>query len=270
MDQIGKTAFLIAQWRAEEGKNPSPLFQDPYSRLFATEESRCAARELDSAMPSIREMACLRTRYFDDCLLQWAEKRFSQVLILGAGFDMRAMRFDDLGLKIFEVDRSEVIRFKEGTLQKHGIADRTIRIGGNYLDKSFFDQLKDSSFEPRAKTLILWEGNTMYLPREELTDFLLRTRSHLNHFQLGFDYISARLLQRTTGHDELTRIADLFAAQGAPFQTGFDHIDPFIIDLGFSLLENFTQYELRCRYAPHSPVEKGVFQEYSVCQIASL
>src|SRR5262249_2744581 len=131
MDQVGKTAFLIAQWRSEEGKNPSPLFQDPYSQFFATEESRRAARELDGAMPSIRQMACLRTRYFDDCLVQCAAKGFSQVLILGAGFDMRARRFADRGLKVFEVDRKEVVRFKEETLHKCEIDDSTFRIGGD-------------------------------------------------------------------------------------------------------------------------------------------
>jgi methyltransferase (TIGR00027 family) len=267
--EVGKTAHLIAQWRSEESKVPTPLFEDPYAVFFTSPESKRFAETVDRIIPSIREMARLRTRYFDDALHQCAIKGVQQLLILGTGFDMRAHRFSHLGFKAFEVDQEPVITYKENILRRNGVPHSSILISGNYLAPSFFEKLKSEGFDDRQTTFILLEGNTMYLPKPDLHDFLARIKTRLSKFYLSFDYVTESVVQKRTGFEGLTRFAQLFEAQGALLRLGIDDILSFAKEAGFRLIENFTQFELRQRYAPQLAVDQKLFEVYSTCLMES-
>jgi len=263
--EIGKTAFLIVQWRADESKVRSPLFEDPYAALFTSDESKLFAEKVDQLIPSLRLMARLRTRYFDEILHRCQKQGAYQSLILGSGFDMRAQRFSHLGLKTFEVDQEPILDFKKNQLRKNGVKVSPIFVAGNYLEPSLLDRLKDSGFDEQARTFILWEGNTFYLPTLSLHDFLARLKSRFSDFFLGFDYVFESVVRKTTGFEGLTRFAELLEAQGATLKSGIDDIGAFAEKNGFRLLENLTQYQLHQRYAPEVPVDEKLFGVYSVC-----
>src|SRR5215472_8439744 len=55
-----------------------------------------------------------RTRYFDDVLLEEARAGLEQLVILGAGFDSRSIRFSDTlrGVRVFEVDMPQVLALR--------------------------------------------------------------------------------------------------------------------------------------------------------------
>jgi len=267
--EVGKTAHLIAQWRSEESKAPFPLFEDPYAAFFTSPESKLFAETVDRILPSIREMARLRTRYFDDALRRCAAKGVQQLLILGTGFDMRAHRFSRLGFKAFEVDQKPIIAYKQNILRRNGLANSSILISGNYLEPSFFEKVESKGFNYQLNTFILMEGNTMYLPKPALHDFLAQIKSRLSKFYLSFDYVTESVVQKRTNFEGLTRFAQLFESQGASLQLGIDDILSFAKMTGFRLLENFTQYELRQRYAPQLVVDQKLFEVYSICLMAS-
>jgi methyltransferase (TIGR00027 family) len=56
--------------------------------------------------PGIYEYVCARTKVFDATFLEALETCFAQIILLGAGFDTRALRFAERnhGTKIFELD----------------------------------------------------------------------------------------------------------------------------------------------------------------------
>jgi len=60
-----------------------------------------------------------RTRYIDDFLQECIANEIQQVIIMGAGFDSRAYRFDDLNkITVFEVDHLATMVKKKENIQK--------------------------------------------------------------------------------------------------------------------------------------------------------
>ena len=71
MSEIGDvsgTAFVVAEYRAEENREPTPIYQDPVVSLFLSDASRRAADRVSSRFPAVKDMVKTRTRYFDDML----------------------------------------------------------------------------------------------------------------------------------------------------------------------------------------------------------
>src|SRR5215472_18114395 len=72
-----------------------------------------------------------RTRYFDDVLLEEARAGLEQLVILGAGFDSRSIRFSDTlrGVRVFEVDMPQVLALRaERLLPGHKTAKSAVAV----------------------------------------------------------------------------------------------------------------------------------------------
>jgi O-methyltransferase involved in polyketide biosynthesis len=88
---VSGTAFVVAEFRAEENRAATPLYRDSVVGLFLSEESRYAAGLVAASFPPVKDMVKIRTKYFDD-MLEKHLLSFRQVVILGAGLDTRAVR----------------------------------------------------------------------------------------------------------------------------------------------------------------------------------
>jgi len=62
------TAFVVAEFRAEENDAADPLYRDLVVNLFLNEATRAAAERIASAFPLMKEMVKIRTKYFDEML----------------------------------------------------------------------------------------------------------------------------------------------------------------------------------------------------------
>ena len=64
--------------------------------------------------PGIYEYVMARTVLFDEVFVDALERDFSQIVLLGAGMDTRALRFQDMnkGATIFELDIDATQRYK--------------------------------------------------------------------------------------------------------------------------------------------------------------
>ena len=93
IDDVGRTAFVTAQWRLEESRRSGRLFDDSLAACFLDRSTERMAASLAAVLPEAPRMIVLRTRYVDDRL---AERRrdVAQVIVLGAGFDTRRYRCD--------------------------------------------------------------------------------------------------------------------------------------------------------------------------------
>src|SRR6185436_7060336 len=89
---VSGTAFVVAEYRAEENREPTPLYMDPVVELFLSAASGEAAERVSSRFPAVKDMVKTRTRYFDDMLDTQIASGVGQVVILGAGLDTRAVR----------------------------------------------------------------------------------------------------------------------------------------------------------------------------------
>ena len=238
INEIGATAFVIASIRALEPEKAHPLFSDPYAEWFSNERARSAARQMDAAFPPSTTMVRIRTRYFNRFIERGIEAGARQVVLLGGGFDMRAHTFANPDVAFFEVDQKAVLEFKRSVLAGHGI-EQAPSVIGNYLEVDVPDGLAEIGFDLAAPTVMIWEGNTMYLPPESIMPFLNRLAGAISSFRLAFDYFAVDLQGRDFETDEdRERIEGVERAMGASFPTGFPDLTVFETEAPFKVAES--------------------------------
>ncbi len=227
INEIGATAFVIASIRSLEPEQPHQLFNDPYAQWFSNERALAAARQLDEVFPPSTTMVRFRTRYFNRFIERGIADGARQVILLGGGFDMRSHLFDNADVSFFEVDQKAVLLFKSAILERHGI-QQSPSLLANYLQADVPSGLADHGFDPDAPTLIVWEGNIMYLPPDSIMPFLNRLADAIPSFRIAFDYFAVDLQNRELERDaDLERIEGVERAMGASFPTGFPDLAVF-------------------------------------------
>ena len=244
INEIGATAFVIASIRALEEEKPEPLFHDPYAIWFTNDRARGAARQLDAAFPPSTTMIRFRTRCFDRFVERGIGGGTRQVVLLGGGFDMRARRHADPDVRFFEVDQGPVLEFKRTVLERNGLGQPP-SLFANYLEADVPAGLADLGFDPQAPTLIVWEGNTMYLPPESIMPFLNRLADAMPSFRIAFDYFALDLQHRelAAGEDR-ERLEGVERAMGATFPTGFADLAVFERETPLKVAEDVSFADL--------------------------
>lgn len=167
------------------------LADDPYGALFTSaalagvvEEavseapagSRLAValrrvRHPFAMLPGIREWILymqVRTRVIDDALRAFVASGGRQVLVLGAGYDTRALRLPELAAsRVIEVDHPATQSHKRAVLERHGIASPAELVAWDFEARPMEDLAEElvavAGHDPTAPTLTIWEGVTMYL-----------------------------------------------------------------------------------------------------------
>jgi len=128
---VSRTAVGVARVRAMETARPEPLFRDPYAAAFvaaAGDEAASPGRatltdEQRRWRAGIALHITVRTRFFDDYLVEAVASGCEQVVLLGAGLDTRALRLGwPAQLRWFELDLPEVLAFKQAVLDDLGAA----------------------------------------------------------------------------------------------------------------------------------------------------
>ncbi len=238
INEIGATAFVIASIRALEPEKSPQLFSDPYAQWFSNERARGAARQLDAAFPPSTTMVRFRTRYFNRFIERGIAAGARQVVLLGGGFDMRAHIFANPDVAFFEVDQKAVLEFKRTVLEGHGI-EQPPSVFGNYLEVDVPDGLAGIGFDLDAPTVMVWEGNTMYLPPESIIPFLNRLAGAMSSFRIAFDYFSVDMQDRDFETEEdRVRLEGVERAMGASFPTGFPDLTIFEKEAPFRVAES--------------------------------
>ena len=254
INEIGATAFVIASIRALEPEKPRPLFDDPYAEWFSNDRAREAARRLDAAFPPSTTMVRFRTRYFNRFVERGIEDGARQVVLLGGGFDMRAHIYAAAGASFYQVDQKGVLEFKRAVLERAGM-DPAPSLFGNYLEIDVVGGLEAAGLDPAAPTLVVWEGNIMYLPPESIMPLLNRLAAGLARFRIAFDYFSVDLQDRD-GADPLDveRLEGVERAMGASFPTGFPDLGVFEAETPLRVAESGSFFGLAERYGEAATV----------------
>jgi methyltransferase (TIGR00027 family) len=263
------TAFVVAEFRAEENQAVAPLYVDPVVGLFLSEESRRAANVVAASFPPVKDMVQVRTKYFDDTLDKHLGADFRQVVILGAGLDTRAVRKQVAGVRYFEIDDAATLRLKQACYEQEGIHVDVRFIPGNYVTDGLIDLLERNGFDCELPTYLIWEGNVMYLPLEKMKHILRELKAHVKRFRVSFDYMAEAVISKTTGDAGVTSLVESFAAMGAPWLSGIRDIQVLAREMNLNLLENFKTLDLCQRYRLGRPVTSPIFDFYSVCTVGA-
>jgi methyltransferase (TIGR00027 family) len=209
------------------------------------------------------EYVIARTRYFDAVFTEALEHGFDQIVIFGAGFDSRALRFSKLnkGTRVFELDAptTQQEKLKVLKLKKLVIPKTLIFVPIDFNKEKVADKMAQAGFVVGRKSLFLLEAVTMYLPKDavESTFRFIGDISGMGSL-IAFDYIYAGVLRKENKYygereSSLKTLAKVGEEWIFALEEGED--ERFLIRHGFSLKDHSGKAELEDRYFKNS---KGV------------
>lgn len=268
-EKVGTTAFVIAQWRAEEAENPAAVCLDHIANIFINEEMRNLAIKVAKASPSTSFLVKFRTHYFDDLILSSTDNGIKQIIILGSGLDTRPIRLGTKDVRFFEIDQEHVFKFKREALSKFGYKESSDFIPCDYTSDDFIGLLTEKGVDFSQETFFLWEGNIFYLPYAMSLDVLNKINSHFENVKISFDYLSQKLIQQATGYQKSNDLLDSFSSMGAPWQTGIENVEAFANECGFQVHENFLIANYINEKFPSFRVDENLLDDYFICILSS-
>ena len=265
--KASETALFAAIHRFIANKEENPGFKGPdyLSKIFIPPVPKFflslrffrnkVRLKLRKEVPGTYEYMTARTRHFDDLFLKALEENIPQLVLLGAGYDTRAIRYKDQikDTRIFEVDAPTIQIQKKKIIDKKNIKTprQLIQVSTNFNKESIEDLLPQAGYDPSQKTCFLWEGVTYYLTEEGIK----RTLSFIKESSgpdsiVAFDYFYKNAISGDTDSYGAKEIQMQVRKSGEPFLFGIDpdEVSPFLLESGFEILKHYSPEEFEKRY----------------------
>ncbi len=218
-NQTSMTAIGIAITRGIESEKPEDerICYDPYARSFVSGFLYDFVKFFDKLGwsekkgPGVMGFLAVRERHIDEFLKSQLEAGIRQLVILGAGFDSRAYRFEELkkGMKVFEVDHPASQKDKLQKLTKifGEIPSHVTFVPIDFNKQKLSDRLFECGYGKELKTLFIWQGVTQYLSPEAVDNTLkFIADNSAPGSTVIFDYMYPALLDGTIKRGEVTNM----------------------------------------------------------------
>ena len=208
-----------------------------------------------AAPKGIYEYVIARTKYIDAVFRQALAEQFDQVLIFGAGFDTRAIRFQDAigNTRVFELDVSVTQQAKIGQYQKR-LLDVPLNLKFIAIDfdkDSLSMKLNEAGFYKQQRTLFMLEGLVMYLQPESVDATFQAIRDYAGKgSRVVFDYIYASVLRNEGIYYGETGIVQTVSGAGEQWHFGIEkgQIEQFLARYTLQLIDHKDAKELEEAY----------------------
>jgi len=192
------------------------ILNDPFASLFAEGDPRVAAiRFARFAVPSLGRMIeelqavhCIRHRSIDELVLRAIADGFEQVVVVGAGYDMRPLRFADraAGVRWFEVDHPATsVRKLQRLATRSLLADHVERVAADLQQTTLQDALARTRFSAERPTCIVMEGLVHYLSPSALEASLRDAAHGPGRRRLILSYIRTDMYEQAPGRPRASR-----------------------------------------------------------------
>lgn len=272
------SALSNAALRAAESYYPDDerLFNDeaafhlmpPLWKLFLKLMKFAPLREMifskrDKETPGVIGNLLYRTKYIDDILRDNLEE-MEQLLILGAGFDTRALRIEGIErLKVFEVDHPQTIFKKKKGLKNiyQKLPEHLSLVEIDFENKDLKEVLAENNFDKSKKTLVIWEGVTQYLEKEAVDKILDYFTELKSGSRVLFTYIKKEVLADSERSQADQKIIDFVKEMGSPWKTGFKstEIEEILKSRGLELIEDVGRAEYQKMYSHLTKREISIY-----------
>ena len=249
-DQPSESAMTVAFCRALAAKDEREAIRggDDLAELFLPEDRRrllkdCTSREWiikNLVTPELYGYFLARTAYIDDIFTQALRENIPQIVLLGAGYDSRAYRFQTLinDTRIFELDIRPTQQRKLTLLaQAHiSIPEQVTLVPINFKTEAIAAALSKAGFDRQQRTLFIWEGVTYYLPAETVNETLgFVTSNAPDGSILCFDYMTQP-------------VPSTYTAEPFQFWLEPEKIEPFLAERGYLITDYLTPEDMECKY----------------------
>lgn len=233
---VGTTADGLVVIRAGELAKSIGV-EDPFAQWFLTDEGRGLA-QVAKDTDRVYEAFNLARYKFTTARLRALATAYPQLLVLGAGFDGRAIWLDEFRpgtTTIYELDNAIKLQQKQTHLQQNGIARPAwLRpVPGNLTDPKLPQTLLAKGLDPSQPLLVLAEGLFFFVVTQAV-------KAVLNPAWLGLAK-GSRLIFDCWSTDRVQGLnAQLIDKIGQPlfhpfpYDTNPDNLQHTLLDLGYS------------------------------------
>ena len=270
-DKTSRTAQYMALFRALETRRSANdrLFSDPYAIHFLDFKLRVATRlsrfsffqkyiqnTIQKKIPGAFSSGIARTKYIDDLLQNSILNGAKQVIILGAGFDTRALRLDFLQpVPVIEIDHPNTSNFKIQTYKNTlGKVPENIAFLQIDFNKQDLDQLAiQHNINFNLPTAVIWEGVTNYLSAAAVKSTFEFISKFAQNSTVIFTYVHKEILQNPKsflGGEKLLTDLNQLEEQ---WTFGFfpEELSSYLNQFDIKLIEDLGAKEYREKYLPH-------------------
>ncbi len=193
-----------------------------------------------------------RTKVIDNVFNKFSTE-MDQILVLGAGFDSRSIRFKDVlfDTVIFELDSAQTqqLKIKKINKQKVTMPKNLKLIPIDFEIESFSEVLNKNNFKKNKSSLVLLEGLTMFLDPTSI-DTLFKDISNYcgKDSIIVFDYLYDSVLNNETNHGK--EVTNTVSNLGEEYKFGIPKgkVEEFVSQFGFELIEEFNADKLKKKF----------------------
>lgn len=269
MRYASRSAVIYAFFRAVESSRPpnDRLFHDPYAKLFLTPILKMWVWLAATAFfrwfvpwyvnlrwPGSITSVAARTHMIDLMTLEAIEKyKVYQVIILGAGYDTRAYRLTQMGVKgvqFVEVDR-RMTQDRKKELLLNIPAEHKPDIPIDYIALNFKEESPEEAIprllqQKHYKTLIIWEGAVNNLTATLGNTMFRYFQNYPSGTRIIFNYVDARMKQDPRSFYGAAAVIRMLKQMNEEWDTGLspDSVPQFLEKYNMELRydENATVY----------------------------
>lgn len=203
----------------------------------------------------VYEYVIARTKYIDAVLEKALADRFDQILLFGAGYDTRALRFQEKAqhTRIFELDElhTQQAKIKQFRKRNLSIPSNLVFIPIDFEKESLSQKLDMARFQKGQRNLFILEGLLMYLAPESVQETFQIIREYgSTGNRVVFDYIQASVLRHeNTLYGEAELVKSVRKA-GEPWRFGIEpgEIESFAATQGFEVNDHKCAHALEVIY----------------------
>jgi methyltransferase (TIGR00027 family) len=207
------------------------------------------------APKGIYEYVIARTKYIDAVFRQALAKQFDQILIFGAGFDTRALRFQDVmeNTRVYELDVPLTQQAKIDQYQKRHLAipPNLMFIAIDFDKESLSMKLDEAGFCQHRRSLFILEGLVMYLHPKSVDETFQVIRDYSRKGSwVVFDYIYASVLRKEGIYYGETGIEQTVSDAGEQWHFGIEkgQIEQFLARYAMQLIDHKDAKDLENTY----------------------
>lgn len=219
------------------------------------EEAKELIENNERLFPGLSSSIMARVRYFDDFIKKSIEYDLEQLVILGAGYDTRAYRIEELkeNITIFEVDHPHTQGFKIEKIKEifGSTPENVVYVPVDFETEQLGDKLHDNGFVTSEKSLFILEGLVMYIPPQAVAEiFLFITENSVQGSRVIFDYYPQSVVDGTCKLEVGQNIRNHLIKIEEPLQFGIEkeEIENFLKEFGFSNIKNVTSADYKKAY----------------------
>jgi methyltransferase (TIGR00027 family) len=264
MKSNSRTAQFAAAHRAYHFKFDSqPILEDnaaewllgpPLSTILRVSLLRWLFwRPLIAKVKPISTFIVVRSRYTEDTLKKFISDGCRQYLILGAGLDSWALRYDKPGIIVFELDHAATQKWKENRIRSRlgSLPSHLVLTPIDFECESITDALSGHGFDPLSNVFVSWLGTICYLKQGAIGEtFTSLAKVCSSGSRVVFDYFQPK---STMSPSDLQLFEMLDAGgtrRGEPMKTLLNTEDmaKIVNSAGFRVVEDLSAPEIRQRY----------------------